>query len=1508
MEEKKSISRFKKIRKIVFRTLIVLILLLLLLGVALSLPVVQTKIAHYITGELNKDYGTNINVERVEISIFGGVHLKNVLVLDEKKDTLISSSRIKTSINDVQQLMDGNLLFGNIKADNLRLKVITYKGDKDTNLDKFIAAFDDGKPSSGKFLMTTKEIVLVDSRFTLIDYNRKVPMDVDFTQLNATLSNFKIYGPDVTTSIDKMSFKDHRGLEVEELKSKFTYTKKNIRLEQLNLKTKESQFDGDIILKYNRKDFVDFNNKVIFDIKTNKASIATNDIRYFYQELGKNKRFELSGKIDGTLNNLTAKNLKLKDERNSEIIGDVNFKNLFQKEGKGGFYMNGSFDKVSSNYNDLVSLLPNVLGKKLPSSLKKLGQFNLKGNAEITTTSIDTDFDLQTQLGNVKSNMVMTNIDNIDNATYVGNVQLNQFNLGSFLNSKDFGFITANVDVDGKGFTEKYIDTKMSGTVPSFTYNGYTYRNIIADGKFKMPFYEGKINVNDPNLFLDFDGKVDLSKKENIYDFNARVDYANLKNLKIINSNVAVFRGDVQMNVSGNSINNLKGDVLISNASYQNEKDIYFFDSVTVNSQFDQFNERTINLYSPDEIRGQVVGKFDFNQLYKIVQNSLGSLYTNYKPNKINKGQYVKFNFSEFNKIVEIFRPDVVLSNDAVLSGSIVGDNNDFKLNFASDSIAAFNTKFDKIQLEIDNKNPLYNAYVQMDSIKTKNYKIRDFSLINVTSNDTLNFRTEFKGGRLGNDFYNLNLYHTIDKDKNNVVGFKNSEMMFKDYLWNINATDNEKNRIIFDKTLSNFTFEDIVVSHDNQSMLLNGMLKGNNDKDITLVFNDVDLSKITPDVEKFNFQGFVDGDINIKQVNSVYKPTSNLRINKLEVNDNLLGDMVLDIEGDENFRKFLINSNIENENFESFNAVGNIEIINEEAILDVVLNFRKFNLGVLSNLGGDVFKNIRGSVSGSARLDGNVNDIDYNGRLFLEKTGLTIPYLNVDLQLEENSIVDVTQNKFIIQRTTIYDTQFNSKGIINGFVKHKKFSEWELDINIESNRLLALNTKDSDDAAYYGTAYINGKASVHGPTDGLIIDVVAKSEEGTDIKIPINNASSIDEKEYIHFTTEDEKYNRTVNTTARGRSYNGLELNFEFDITPDANIEVILDRASGHGMKGTGRGGLLFRINTLGRFEMFGDFVVDKGSYNFKYGGLFDKVFTVKKNGYIAWEGDPFRAVLDLQAVYETTANPAVLINNSSLNKKVPVEVTIDLKGTINNPEPDFIINFPTVTSTLKSEIQTVLDDPSTRQTQALALLSTGSFITAENASNAAYGSLYETAGSMLSQLFGNKDDKLQFGLGYSQADRSPGIETDSRVVATISTKINERISINGVVGVPIGGINESAVVGNFELLYRVNEDGTLNLRVFNRENDINYIGQGIGYTQGLGLNYEVDFDTFKELVNKIFTKHKIEIENKPDDIDDSDFLPDYIELNKPDPEKEKKEEKKEESNNNKEAVPLED
>ena len=152
--------------------------------------------------------------------------------------------------------------------------------------------------------------------------------------------------------------------------------------------------------------------------------------------------------------------------------------------------------------------------------------------------------------------------------------------------------------------------------------------------------------------------------------------------------------------------------------------------------------------------------------------------------------------------------PEMKIDSSTVVRGKIDSDLQEFKFGFRSKQITAAKNTFDNIRISIDNKNPLYNAFVELDSIKTPYYKVRDFNLINVTSKDTLFVRSEFKGGDKGEDYFNLDLYHTIDKNKNNIVGIKKSEMKFKDYLWFINEKENNDNKIVFDKSFKNFKFQ----------------------------------------------------------------------------------------------------------------------------------------------------------------------------------------------------------------------------------------------------------------------------------------------------------------------------------------------------------------------------------------------------------------------------------------------------------------------------------------------------------------------------------------------------------------------------------------------------------------------------------------------------------------------------------------------------------------------------
>ncbi|MGK4568024.1 hypothetical protein [Flavobacterium sp. 3HN19-14] len=195
MEKIKTTGRLRKAKKIVVRILLGLVLLLLTLGIVLSLPVVQTAIGNYVTEMLNKDYKTDIKVEQVAISVFGGVKLKNVMIRDHHKDTLIYANRIKTNVLSFKKLYNGDLLFGDIRLDGLVFNLKNYKGETDTNLDRFVTLFEDGKKSSGhKFLLKAQNAYFTNGKFMLTDENRSTSKELNITKIDASLNNFKIHG------------------------------------------------------------------------------------------------------------------------------------------------------------------------------------------------------------------------------------------------------------------------------------------------------------------------------------------------------------------------------------------------------------------------------------------------------------------------------------------------------------------------------------------------------------------------------------------------------------------------------------------------------------------------------------------------------------------------------------------------------------------------------------------------------------------------------------------------------------------------------------------------------------------------------------------------------------------------------------------------------------------------------------------------------------------------------------------------------------------------------------------------------------------------------------------------------------------------------------------------------------------------------------------------------------------------------------------------------------------
>jgi hypothetical protein len=380
--------------------------------------------------------------------------------------------------------------------------------------------------------------------------------------------------------------------------------------------------------------------------------------------------------------------------------------------------------------------------------------------------------------------------------------------------------------------------------------------------------FNGQLDAADPNLKLNFSGLVDFSNNENIYDFSAIIDYANLNALKLVRRDqTSVLTGQMAVDMKGTSIDDVYGVLSFKDALYVNQNDSYEFKDFEITSTFDSNKSRTIQVNSPEIVNGSLKGEFRIHELPKLMRNSIGDIYTKFNSFEVLENQYLNFNFKIYNKIVELFYPDLQLGPNTSVKGRVESDPKNFKLTFKSPAIKTNDFFANKIKVQLINDNPLFNSYVEVDSLATAYYKVSEFSLINVTLNDTLYIKSEFKGGEKSKDSFDLNLYYSIDEFNKSVVGVKKSTVIFKNTPWCINNSQDSQNKISFDRDFKEVMVDNLNMTYADEEILFNALIQDSDDKNIDLDFKNVDLAKVTPLIKNLKLEGRLNGSLNISQL-----------------------------------------------------------------------------------------------------------------------------------------------------------------------------------------------------------------------------------------------------------------------------------------------------------------------------------------------------------------------------------------------------------------------------------------------------------------------------------------------------------------------------------------------------------------------------------------------------------------------------------------------------------------
>jgi hypothetical protein len=348
-------------------------------------------------------------------------------------------------------------------------------------------------------------------------------------------------------------------------------------------------------------------------------------------------------------------------------------------------------------------------------------------------------------------------------------------------------------------------------------------------------------------------------------------------------------------------------------------------------------------------------------------------------------------------------------------------------------------------------------------------------------------------------------------------------------------------------------------------------------------------------------------------------------------------------------------------------------------------------------------------------------------------------------------------------------------------------------------------------------------------------------------------------EYDFIRFVNPDSLVQKERSPTKINGS-GGFEMNLDLTTTPDAKVQMIFNSTVGDAISGFGSGDLRFNYDKDGNFFIYGDYKIDKGDYMFTLQNVLVRKFRIEQGGLISWNGDPYGAIVDLDAVYTLKAPVNYLLINSNQNDKtrrIPVECRINLSKKLLNPAVKFDIAFPTADERTKDELQQFISTQDDINRQMVSLLVMGQFFTPEylrgrqdfqsNTGSLVGSTTSDILSNQLSNWLSQISNEWDIGFNYRPGD----LVNANQMELALSTQIlNDRVTINGNIGnnSNLQSNMTNPVVGEVEVFIKLNKSGKLQLKAYNRAND-DLIYDTSLYKQGIGFSFTEEFDTLSDL-----------------------------------------------------------
>jgi hypothetical protein len=1303
--------------------------------------------------------------------------------------------------------------------------------------------------------------------------------------VNGIFKNFEFIKDTLKANVS-VTAKDRGGFIVKKLSADYKFTPKMMEFKNLDLVTNKSHLKNYYAMHYNsfNDDMSDFVHAVTMNGNFENSELSSDDLAYFAPDTKSWQTvFSLNGKAKGKVDNITAQKMIIRAGVNNYLDGDISLRGL---PDIGETFIDFRSRELRTNYNELARLIPSLKDVTSPH-LSAIGNIRFVGSYTGYIRDFVTYGSLSTDLGILQTDLHMK-VPATGQAVYDGKISTDNFQLGKFIDNSQIGNVAFDGQVHGKGFNSNNINLGIDGVISSIAFNNYTYTNIIAHGDFINKLFTGSASIDDAHIKIDtLVGSINFSKKNPKFNLMADVGRLNLKNLGFTNDSISL-TGKFNLDFTGNNIDNFLGSAKLYNAILLDNGQHLSFDSLNINSSFS--NGKKLLTLQTNELDASINGNFKILDLPEAFQLFLNKYYPVYINKPKNKTQNQDFTFliktKNVSDYVSLFDNRISGFDNSIIIGNINIDQNTLNLRadvpqFNYSNISFNNIHFtgkgtqDTLLLNGEIDDVVINDSLHSPDTKIKVVAANDISdvTINATGNKTLSNADLSARIQTKADGFKLTFFpstFTINQKQWNIA--KNGELeLTKNLLMASNILFSQNGQEVFISTRPS----DISNSNDVIIAVQNLIVE-----DFTPVFMK------TPQVN-----GLLNGNIRIKDPFKKMTVEFDTRIDKFKFENDSIGIINATGEYLSGPGSFAINTISNNElyNFAASFGYNPTDSLNQ---LTGSVTFNNSSIHILENYLDNIFSNIHGRATGKLSISGKVSDPKLTGSVKLDSTTLTVDYTRCRYILNNNSIVTFNPDEIDFGTIKIKDT-LNHTATLSGKIYHSFFDNFffnELHLKTDPvgngpAKFVLLNTTARDNNQFYGHVIGKAELSLNGFVTDMRMSISGEPTDSSHIYLPTGETAETGSLDYIEFT----KFGREMKVDLKANKNSNIKVDMELTANPLVKIDVILDETTGDVIKAQGSGKLNITAGTRDPLTIRGRYDIEQGEYTFNFQTFLKTPFTLQQ-GFIEWQGDPYLANMNIDAIYRAQNVNLNNIPSSAgfTNTKGDVDIIFKLRGTLKDPRPEFEFQFPfdnplksdpIANEYLKTRYQSDKNELN-KQVTSLLLFNTfmGSdqgLLSGNNTGNFVTRSVGQLLSATLSSSLNNWLQKLlntnsvnlytnintadfNFQKGVSQKEIQNvgnfGLKTsflNNKLLLTLGGNVDYRL------GQTITNSNSNFLfTPDVSFEYLISPDGRFRVIGFNRSDAA--VGDIAGVTRqnrtGIQLSYRKDFDSFEEF----FTNEK--------------------------------------------------